>query len=119
MAPSAVILGTVIHGTYRDCDLIPAFMGVLREHDQESADRLADKYGVDFMACCSTPEGMEYPTIEEQDLIEGLMEDLYYAFGAIAPDGYYFGANEGDGSDFGFWYEDDDPIDDPWSGWSP
>lgn len=39
------------------------------------------------------------------------LDAVYDSLTVIAPDGYYFGAHEGDGSDFGFW-EDPSYLDD-------
>ena len=35
-----------------------------------------------------------------------IVNDLMDALNEYAPDGYYFGAIEGDGSDFGFWQDE-------------
>jgi len=38
-----------------------------------------------------------------QDQVGELLDELYIYFDSIAPDGYYFGSQEGDGACFGFW----------------
>lgn len=78
--------GTVIHGTLRTRDLIEAFGRELL--------RINPKCNCEYVqALVDNPESGD-----EFDL-ENLFDTLNY----IAPEGYYFGAHEGDGSDFGFW----------------
>src|SRR5574337_56721 len=73
--------GTVIHGTLRHEDLIPAFHAELV--------RVAPKdVKID-------PPSLEWGGIE----VERLMDEL----NRYAPDGWYFGSHPGDGSDFGWW----------------
>lgn len=84
--------GTVSHGTMRSEDLIPCFIGVLEDLNPEHA-QLAD--------------WREWPTDYDEDGTMFLIEDLFDALNTVAPDGYYFGANEGDGSDYGFWATDE------------
>jgi hypothetical protein len=82
--------GTVIHGTLREEDLVPAFLDCLEELDKKAADELRanmPKYGTDEMA-------------------EFLNEELFNTLNLHAPDGHYFGAHPGDGSDFGFWEDE-------------
>ena len=81
--------GTLIHGTMRAEDLIPAF---LAECDRlnvilSTTDRLTAE-----LHTFGDPE-------QESEVIAMLMDQLNLA----APFGHYFGANIGDGSDYGFW----------------
>jgi hypothetical protein len=81
--------GTLIHGTMRSEDLIPAF---LAECDRlnvilSTTDRLA--------AELHTFGDLE----QESETVDMLMDHLSLA----APFGHYFGSNAGDGSDYGFW----------------
>jgi len=82
-------IGTVLSGTMRAEDLIPAFLN------------LADDLGlsVDTMLQYATlPEGY----YESEDAMYDLAQ-LFEALDSIAPEGCYFGAHPGDGSDYGFW----------------
>jgi hypothetical protein len=36
-----------------------------------------------------------------------LNDEIWDAMNEIAPDGYYFGAHEGDGADYGFWFAEE------------
>jgi hypothetical protein len=99
--------GTIIHGTLRECDLIPAFMDVLRDFAPAYAARITDEYGAAFIERCSDPSGLDYSLINEMERQTYLLSDLFDALEEIAPDGLTFGAIEGDGSDFGFWSVED------------
>jgi hypothetical protein len=107
--------GTVSHGTMREEDLIPAFMSVLDSEAPDRAAKIRDEFGAYFVEQCCTPLGMEYPGIGDTNNRGWLLEAIWDAMEAIAPVGMHFGAIEGDGSDYGFWAdedEDDDPDED-------
>jgi hypothetical protein len=108
--------GTVIAGTLRPEDLVPAFLAALDERIEDASfdegadaparvqalDALQDRLG-DLERRCAEPgyfDG-EDPTWDLEWLDEALND--------YAPKGCRFGAHEGDGRDFGFWpMEDDD-----------
>jgi len=96
----------VVHGTHRPEDLIPAFMFALEEISQEAATRVTSEYIGEGWPYSMDGLGFgpydEY-TDEMKELTPHLLEDLFEALGEVAPDGHYFGAHPGDGSDFGFW----------------
>ena len=100
--------GSISHGTMRECDLIPTFMGVLRDFSPAQAARITDEHGDAFIQRCSDPKGLDYSLIKEMERQGYLVEDLFDALDAIAPEGCYFGAHPGDGSDYGFWEADED-----------
>lgn len=83
-------IGTIIHGTFRPEDLMPAFAEALSIYDVKKryADLIQEAY--DF-------------TNWEDDSVNYLMDELFTALDSYSPDGCYFGPNYGDGSDFGFW----------------
>ena len=87
-------IGTIIHGTHRPEDLIPALLSIL-----ETSDVKRHQHNVKVIK--SNMEADDYYESEESewDLNEILFDDL----NDLAPEGHYFGAHEGDGSDFGFW----------------
>lgn len=100
-----IIEGTVIHGTHRMQDVLPALLDELR--------RVAPTY---YAALVSSP----FPPIpayadDDKDsewwdsedaiyLLVNLMDDL----SDFAPEGYCFGTHPADGSDYGWWPVDDE-----------
>lgn len=91
-------VGSISHGTMRSQDLIPCFLSELALRDQERYEQIEKEFSITIMNEDWETETGAY-----------LLEDLFDALDSAAPDGYYFGASEGDGCDYGFWsYEDDD-----------
>lgn len=95
------ITGTVSHGTMRPQDLIPAFMDCLAEAWPEAYEQI--------MVCPFSvvpdyvmDEGDDSEWWDSEDAC-WLLEELFDALNAASPEGYYFGAHPGDGSDYGFW----------------
>jgi len=90
-----VELGTVSHGTMRNEDLIPAFSELLWKLDEKKQypDLIAD--------CIDIEASGDYETENAGDIIVELIDALDY----FAPEYCYFSANEGDGSDYGFWVD--------------
>jgi hypothetical protein len=76
-------IGTVSTGTMLASDLIPAFMAELPASHKLRVEY--DEHG--------------YNAADADDLLECLFD----ALDALAPEGTYFGAHPGDGSDYGFW----------------
>ena len=118
-----IIEGTIIEGTLRPEDLLPAFFSALKEIAPATAKvRLEGTYSEElqhaingtleeYLAGSSDKtvkagENWEVRVDTNQDrheyvawAIEAISDDL----DANAPDGFYFGTLEGDASDFGFW----------------
>jgi hypothetical protein len=84
-------LGTVSRATMRPEDLIPAFLDVL---PKSSPVRL------DIESRLPTGDDESYFDSEESSWD---LESLFDALNDMAPPYCYFGAHEGDGSDYGFW----------------
>ena len=80
-------VGTVSHGTLRTSDLIQTLGAVLAELDP------------------TRPVSALLLDEEEQ---EDHLVELFDSLAELAPAGFWFGAHEGDGSDFGFWPVDTD-----------
>lgn len=91
-------LGESVSRTTMRCqDLIPAFMGVLRDTPEY----------VQLMnvvpAYASVDKDSNWWNSEDAT---ALLESLFDTLDLYAPDGYYFGAHPGDSSDYGFWGND-------------
>jgi len=93
-----VYLGTVIHGTMREEDLIPAFLDELERLDPKRASSYWDEI---------PEEALEDPENDwwDSDEASWMLEELFDVLNEFAPPYVYFGANEGDGSDYGFWID--------------
>jgi hypothetical protein len=98
-------IGTIIHGTLRMEDLIPAFADELERLDEEKKYDYLVKEARDFVVSSYDGEMItedDHLTFDSEDA-NWSVEELIDALNEFAPDGCYFGAHEGDGSDFGFW----------------
>ena len=96
-------IGTVIHGTHRTQDLIPAYLDVLKECDVNEYNKYIDEipeYAFDDLDC-------EFWNSETAQYI---LEELFDLLNQHAPENCYFGAHVGDGSDFGFWEFTDNDV---------
>jgi len=91
---------SVSHGTLRNQDLIPAFL--------EAVSHLAPAV-YEQMTMGIFPAVPQYAQEDDDhewwytETAYWVLEQLDDVLNDYAPDGYYFGAHEGDGSDFGFW----------------
>jgi hypothetical protein len=96
--------GSLIHGTHRPQDLIPAFLEEVRNRDPGHYEGfMATPFGP-IPAHAMEDEDAEWWMSEDAAY---LLEELFDILDEAAPEGYRFGAHEGDGSDFGYW-----PIED-------
>lgn len=86
-----MLTGTVIRATLRPEDLIPAFI-------EEARAR-----GVPETTLRDIELGTNNPDYWESTDVVWDLEMLFDILNDVAPEGTYFGAHEGDGSDFGFW----------------
>ena len=102
--------GTVIHGTMRPEDLIPAFLSELTERIDEAVllPGADEPIKVNAVGAAQAMMGEIERRIDSDGYYEGEesswdLEWLFDALNDYAPEGLYFGAIEGDGSDYGFW----------------
>lgn len=95
MTKTVAEIGTVSFGTHRPQDLIPRFERFLEGLDDEQICRVPHQAQVD-------DDDPWWDTDEPHGLLVELMDALY----DHAPAGAYFGAIDGDGADYGFWWDD-------------
>ena len=93
-----VRLGSVIHGTLRTEHLILAFLEELEAIDRDRADSFWGRIPAEAFEDLEN----EWWSSEEAYWI---LEELFDLLNEFAPPYCYFGALEGDGSDFGFWID--------------
>jgi hypothetical protein len=88
----------ISEGTLRPQDVIPAMMGLLERLNPDRLARIKEEFhAFDFEE-----------SLENQDHLEGeemdhLWEALDTAINEELPDGFFFGASDGDGACFGVW----------------
>ena len=92
---------SVIHATLRTCDLVHSFLDVIKETPEYTQIILTNNsdLGVIFDPTADDHD----PRWESEYMQYFLNEELFDTLNNYAPEGYYFGAHEGDGSDFGYW----------------
>ena len=98
-------IGTLIHGTTRTQDLLPAFIGEIAKTKELSAEyaQMTTSGAFSYIpAYAEEDDDSEWWDSEEaQSKVVECMELL----DEVAPDFCYFGSHEGDGSDYGFWVD--------------
>ena len=94
---------TLIHGTMRNCDLVPTFLEALKD-TVEYEQMMGSITGENPDLCVITAgDTSEHDERWESYEVTCFLEELFDALDAHAPEGYYFGAHPGDGSDYGYW----------------
>ncbi len=92
---------SVSHGTLRPQDLLRAFAEEL--FSGEDWVDVADYSLYDEAIAMADTIEQEGPEAVDPDDVEYVFDELYDKLNELAPEGHYFGANEGDGSDFDYW----------------
>lgn len=111
------MLGTVIHGTLQPEDLLRATIEVLEKLDAGRASKIRKQYPDVFEIFLKSDEERS-PVPMGRDVLHILeeaswcFEEICNELNAIAPEGTFFGAHPGDGSDFGFWPVESEDIED-------
>jgi hypothetical protein len=90
MTTTYLPIGSYSWGTMRTDDLLPKFLSALHAVAPDKAKPLQEEY--DQLCEGEDDEGKEY-----------LIDELFDLLNAHCPPYTYFGANEGDGSDYGVW----------------
>jgi hypothetical protein len=93
--------GTVIHGTLRHEDLIKAFTDTLEACLAQNPDLPSN--GDSYLNLISDARD----AVPDTELSSELITELMDALNEFAPANHYFGAHPEDGSDFGFWENED------------
>ena len=96
---------TVIRGTLRNCDLVPAFLSVIRDTPEYAQMCQTNEWDLRVMFDPGASESD--PRWESESMMYFANERLIDVLNDYAPDGYYFGSHIGDGSDFAYWEIDD------------
>ena len=99
------ITGSVSHGTLRSEDLLPAFLATLFILDPKHDSMAVLRDEVDDVLARLAADPLDDKANE--DASELINEVLIDAINDALPRGWYFGANEGDGADFGVWQDED------------
>lgn len=96
--------------TLRGEDLIPCFADFLRHSAPRAYSELLESWrgslprsGNHDVLAEITEDWIETNSREGGEEANFLLEELFDYLNDIAPEGCYFGAHPGDGSDFGFW----------------
>ncbi len=98
-------IGTLIHATLRNEDLLSAFADELERLAEMDANEAraagaafegTHKFRTDLIAAARSAD-------PDSDDASEIISDLFDALGELAPPYCYFGATDGDGADFGFW----------------
>lgn len=83
---------SVSWGTMRSEDLIPKFLGVLKQYAPDNYDAYVK----------ANPEVLDLKGMDDETL-GWVFDELFDELDKIAPEGTYFGAHPDDGADYGFW----------------
>ena len=94
------MIGSISHGTMKSEDLLDTFMDYIEIANKERWRELSARFQRDW--------DNEVETTEDGEIFIDyfLNEDVWEVMEELAPDGYYFGAHIGDGSDFGYWRDE-------------
>lgn len=94
--------GSISWGTLRTFDLVDSFTHTLFNFYEDNQTKTEELLALTKIIPQSAKEDEDHLFWASEEA-DWLLEELFQELEGIAPKGYYFGANEGDGSDFGFW----------------
>ena len=93
-------IGSISSGTMRNEDLIPTFAWELNDLLKKQVKRFKR---AEYRKLIREAEKIEKEEAFDTEEAGYTLEGLFEALEAFAPPLCYFGANEGDGADYGFW----------------
>jgi hypothetical protein len=96
--------GTILHGTFRDQDMLEAFSNAYKQYCEHDKDYSTSLY-LDAKMWASLVE-REFDNLGplQWDAIDSVLDGLMNRLESLAAKhDCYFGCTEGDGSEFGFW----------------
>ena len=97
---------SVSRATLLASDLIPAFLDVIR--DTPEYCQLIQSLSGDLLVITDAGADSRDERWDSEDMSYFLNEELWDVLNMYAPYGYYFGATDGDGSDFGYWSDEEE-----------
>ena len=98
--------GSISHGTMRNEDVLPRIMSTLFKEDPQKAREIWQNNPEFLEALCDKNCGIDNPWWESEDATY-IAEELFDTMNNYAPEGHYFGSHPGDGSDYGYWPNED------------
>jgi len=103
MGKDFAFAGTWSHATLREEDLLPAFIQGF--YDMNTPGKVPSNWHAYLGKVKAIEARMEEGGDQywESEDVGYDLEEMFDLLNDIAPEGYYFGAIEGDGSDFGYW----------------
>lgn len=90
------------HATMKPEDLIPCFIDAIREIAKDD-EKLLQELKSECMEHGLDIEDHHIILLYAGEGSDWLLDYLFDTLNDLAPEGYYFGAHPGDGSDYGFW----------------
>lgn len=104
--PKEIACGSVSHGSMRPEDVWSACRYLLPKRNTKKATFIneGDKL---FQFVISYEGDKLQETTEYERFNQIVFEDMFDYLNEVAPKGMYFGAHIGDGSDYGFWSDED------------
>lgn len=100
--------GSISHGTMNPEDLIPRFMSHLFRQDPKRARQIWKTYPNLLQALCDKNAGIKTDWWQSEEASQILNDDLFDEMDLYSPEGHHFGSHPGDGSDYGYWPNEED-----------
>lgn len=89
-------LGSISHGTLRSQDLLRAFADEIERQNEGKTLSIVTE-------ARATATRIDADDLDDDVFVDELTLDMMRILDESAPDGCYFGTHIGDGSDFGYW----------------